>query len=148
MTYTDSGRKHHVYIDKFNGERKYKQRQYLLWPLRDMWLIGNSNADKEESFGTKFGKDLTFSQLYDFVQLRKEHTFNSNIRHTSCLCEVCEDFSLLAKGLNNRKRISQEKFPTNPYDLVDKFSCNSDEGNCILAKCSLRKPHETIDDTK
>ena len=67
ITYTYSGRKDHVYIDKFNSEKKYKQRQYLPWPLRDILSLANSNADKEESFETKFGKELTFSQLYDFL---------------------------------------------------------------------------------
>ena len=34
ITYTSLGCKDHVYIGKFNGERKYKQGQYLPWPLR------------------------------------------------------------------------------------------------------------------
>ena len=42
-------------------ERKYKQRQYLLWPLRDILSIPNSNADSEESVETRYGKELTFS---------------------------------------------------------------------------------------
>ena len=44
---------------------------------------------------------------------------------------------LFEKGLNIRKKISREKFPTNPHGLVEKFSCNSDEGRCMLGKCSL-----------
>ena len=39
-------------------------------------------------------------------------------------------------------------FPTNPYGLVEKFSCSSDEGNCMLEKCSLWKSSETVDDMK
>ena len=30
--------------------------------------------------------------------------------------------------------------------MVKKLSCNSDEGNCILEKCSLCKSSESIDD--
>ena len=33
-------------------------------------------------------------------------------------------------------------------DLAEKFSCNSDEGDCMLEKCSLFKSSETINDVK
>ena len=137
ITYTSLGRKDHVYFGKFNGERKYKQRQYLLWPWRDILSIANSNAGSEQSFGTRFGKELTFSQLNDFLKLYKEYTFKSNILHASCLCEICGNSFLFAKELNNQKKIFRERFPTNPHGLVEKFSCNSDEGNFMLEKCSL-----------
>ena len=113
IMYTNPGRKDHVYTGKFNGERKYKQRQYLLWPLRDILPITNSNTGSEESFEGKFGKEITFSQLYDYLKLQKKHSFNSVIPHTSYLYEMCENSSLLAKGLNNRKRIFRENFSIN-----------------------------------
>ena len=137
ITYTSFGRKDHLYFRKFNGEKKYKQRQYLLWPLRDILPVANSNAGSEQSFETRFDKELTFSQLYYFLKLHKEYTFKSNIPYTSCLCKICGNSSLFAKGLNNRKKIFRERFPTNPHGLVEKFSCNSDEGNFMLEKCSL-----------
>ena len=36
LTYTNSGQKDNVYIDKENHKRIYKQRLYLLWNLRDI----------------------------------------------------------------------------------------------------------------
>ena len=107
--------------------------------------IANSNASSEESFGTKFGKELTFSQPYDFLKLHKEYIFNTYHTHHVYVKYVK---ILLGKGLNNRKRIFREKFPTNPHDLVEKLSCNSDEGDSILERCSLCKSPETIDDMK
>ena len=74
--YTNPGRKDHVYIGKFDGERKYKQRDYLLWSLRDVFSIASSNAGSEESFETKFSKELTLSQSHDSLKLHKEYTFN------------------------------------------------------------------------
>ena len=62
ITYTSLGRKDNVYSGKFNGQRKYKQRQYLLWPLGDILSIANNNAGSEQSFGTMFGEESTFSQ--------------------------------------------------------------------------------------
>ena len=51
----------------------------------------------------------------------------------------------LAIGLNNAKRIFREMFLINPHDLVEKFSYNSDKGNCMLGKCSLCKSSEATD---
>lgn len=34
MTYTNPGRKNHVYMGKLNGEKIYEQKKYLLWSLR------------------------------------------------------------------------------------------------------------------
>ena len=110
--------------------------------------IANSNADSEQSLETRYGKELTFSQFYDFLKLHKEHTFNSNIPHISCFCKICGNSSFFGKGLNDRKSIFREKFLTKPHDLVEKFSCNTDEGECMLEKCSLWKSSETLDDMK
>ena len=101
ITNTSLGNEDHIYIGDFNSKRKYKQRQYLLWFLRDVLSAANSNVGSEESFETGFGKELTFLQFYDFLKLHKGYTFNSNIPHISCLCEIYENYSLFAKGLNN-----------------------------------------------
>ena len=71
--YTNPWRKNHIYIGKFDGESKYKQKQYLLWPLRKIVSIGNGNDEINESFESKFNKKLTFSQLYDFFKSHKEY---------------------------------------------------------------------------
>ena len=113
--------------------------------LLDSLSIANSNTGSKKSFETRFGKELTFSQLFDFLKLQKEYTFNSNVPHTSCIYKKCGKSSLFANGLNHRKKIVSEKFPTNPYDLTEKFSCNSDEGNCLLEKYLPWKSSETID---
>ena len=38
---------------------------------------------------------------------------------------------------NSPKRKLKEKFPTNLHDLVKMSSCNADEADCMLEKCSL-----------
>ena len=116
--------------------------------LLDILSIANSNTGSKQSFETRFGKEQTFSQLFDFCKLQKEYTFNSNVPHTSCLCKKCGKSSLFTKGLNHWKKIFREKFPTNPYGLIEKFSCNSGKGNYLLEKCLLWKSSETTDDMK
>ena len=51
--YTNPCCKNHVYIGKFNNEREWKQRHYLLWPLLDILSIANSNAGCKELFEIK-----------------------------------------------------------------------------------------------
>ena len=57
--YTSFGGKEHIYFEKFNSKQKYEKRQYLLWPLRDILSIANSNAGSKQSFETMFGNQLT-----------------------------------------------------------------------------------------
>ena len=42
ISYTNPGRKDSVYIGKINGESQYIQKKYLLWPLREIFSIANS----------------------------------------------------------------------------------------------------------
>ena len=48
----------------------------------------------------------------------KEVAYNSDISHSSCLCEVCENASLLAKGINSSLKSSDILSPTT-HDLVE-----------------------------
>jgi len=105
LTYVNPGRKDHVYVGKKDGERQYCQKRYLLWNLRDLLNILNGNevagstAGVETFFG-KFEKPLSFSLLYNFVRNHKQFVYNQDIPQGSCLCEVCENACLLAKGIN------------------------------------------------
>ena len=124
----------HIYIGKFDGETKYKQKQYLLWPLREIVSIFNGIDEVNESFEAKFNKNLTFSQVNDFFKSHKYYVYNTDIPHVSCLCEICENSSLLVRGMNKQKKF-KENLPNNPDDLVERFSCNSDDAECMLEKC-------------
>ena len=115
MTYTNPGRKDNVYTGKENRERIYKQRLYLLWNLRDIIHIVNETGKIEiaSSLIQTFNKSFTFSQLYDFLKTHKEYSYNKNIPHGSCLCDICENCVLLAKGLNRKL---EEPLPKNAHD--------------------------------
>ena len=80
ISYTNPGRKDSVYIGKINGESQYMQKKYLLWPLREIVSIANSQEAVNESFESKFDKILTFSQLYDFLKGHKEYYITSTYR--------------------------------------------------------------------
>ena len=51
----------------------------------------------------------------------KEYCYNQNIPHGSCLCKMCGNFVSHAKGLNTRLLCP---LPTNPHELIERFSCN------------------------
>ena len=61
-----------------------------------------------------------------------EYCYNQNIPHGSCLCEICENCALLAKGLNTRLLCT---LPANPHELIERFSCNLKEINCVIDRC-------------
>ena len=71
MTYMNPGRKDHVYTEKINGEKVYEQKKYLLWSLRDACEAINGLG-----FENKFGKLLSFSKFYRFI--------NSKMQNANC----------------------------------------------------------------
>ena len=119
---------------KNQGERRYKQRLYLLWTLRDLLDIANGSGklDVPDPFHQTFDKLLAFSQLYDFLNVHKEYCYNKDIPHGSCLCEICENCVLLSKGLSPK---FEQPLPTNPHDLVEKFACNLEDKACAMDRC-------------
>ena len=134
VSYTNPGKKDHVYVGKIDGERRYKQRLYLYWNLRDLLDImsGTGKVDVTDTFYQNFKKLLTFSQLYDFLKYHKEYCYNQNIPHGSCLSERYENCVLFAKGLNTRLLCP---LITNPHELIEWFSCNLQEIDCLMDRC-------------
>ena len=137
MTYINPGKKDHIYVGKIDGISQYVQKQYLLWTLRDVLDIINGNVmagvNVNESFQSVFQRKLSFGQLYHFIKTHKQYIFNKNIPHSSCLCEVCENTCLLATGINKSLNLS---IPTNPHDLVERYSCDSNNPQCMNSNCS------------
>ena len=122
ISYVTPGRADNVYIGKRDSKRQYLQKRYLLWKLRDLHDIINGsnllnnddeddyddNDDSNVSFPSSFDKKLSFSLMYSLLKRCKQYVFNKHIPHSTCLCEVCENVSLLAKGLN--KSISRSPY--------------------------------------
>ena len=136
VSYINPGRKDNVYIGKVDGKRQYAQKMYLLWTLRDLneMINGNKYITNEDSFEVRFGKRLSFSLMYNFLKEKKEYIYNKHIPHVTCLCEICENVTLLAKGLN--KSIKSD-LPTNPHDIVERYSCDSSSEICMEGECIL-----------
>lgn len=88
----------------------------------------NKYIPKEDYFEVRFGKRLTFSSLYNFIKTKKEFIYNKHNPHVTCLCEICENVTLLAKGIN--KSIKSD-LPTNPHDIVERFPCDSSLDICM-----------------
>ena len=80
--------------------------------------------------------------------MHKEAAYNSDIPHSSCLCEVCENVSLLAKEINSSLKSSDTLSP-NVHDLLEAHTCNSSSKNCMLGNCpEFLKPGLLLSDFK
>ena len=125
------GKNDNVYIGKTNHSRVYEQNRYLLWPIRDILEILNRNSLSEEStFVSTFDTELSFSLFYRFLKMHKQYIYNSKIPHNSSLCEICENASLLGKGLDNRSKRVQ--IPTDPRGIAERYSCDDEAKHCML----------------
>ena len=133
VSYNKPRRKDHINVGKSDGKRCYKQLLHLLWNLRDLLDIinGTRKVDVADTFYQNFKKLVTFSQLYDSAKYRKEYCYDQNIPH-GCLCKICENCVLLAKGMNTRL---QCLLPFNPYELIERFLCNLQEIVFVMDRC-------------
>ena len=96
----------------------------------------------DSTFVAKFGKKITFPLFYQYIKAHKEYIFNKNIPHNSCLCEVCENASLLRKGLK-RAITNGKEVPTNPHAIVKLYSCAGDKG-CMMSECKRCKNRNLV----
>ena len=133
-------------MGKVNGQKIFRQKQYLLWTLNDLLNIANgcstANVESNNTFVGNFDHKLSFRQLYEFIKQNLEYVFNRDIPHATYLCEICENAVYFMKGLNNL-------LPTNALDIVQRFSCDSTSEDCINSKCAdckSRTANESIGD--
>ena len=131
------GRKDNVYTGKKNGVKTYEQKRYLLCKIRDIQDILNSGELIEQghndSFSGTFGCKLKFTLLYEFLKDHNEYIFNRDIPQWSCLCDACENVSLLANGIN---KLLPSKVPTSPHDIVEEFSCCNSKSCMFDGSCT------------
>ena len=74
-----------------------------------------------------------FSLFYRFLKIHKQYVFNNKIPHHSYLCEICENASLLVKGLENACK--RKEIQTDPQSMVEIHSCNDADIDCMISNC-------------
>ena len=86
--------------------------------------------------------------MCNFSKMHKEVVYNSDIPHSSCLCEVCKNASLLTKGINSSLKLSHILSPT-AHNLVETRTCDSSSKDCMLGHCpKFLKPRLSLSDFK
>ena len=139
------GKNDNVYVGKANGGRQYLQKRYFLWSLREVLDIMNGNFLEDvitETYEKRFGKKLQFALFYRFVKMHKEYIYNRKIPHNTCLCEICENASLLAKGI---KSSCKKVIPDDPHSIVETYVCVSDDRECMLSDCEGCSMHTIVE---
>jgi len=127
-----------MYVRKVDGEKVFKQKRYFLWTLNELLEIANGSSvasNTDNSFVDAFGRKLSFRQLYDHVKQHKELVYNKNIPHATCLCEICENAVYFLKAVNECLP-KESSLPSNPHDIVERFSCDSANPTCMTSGCS------------
>ena len=98
---------------------------------------------KEDSFVNRFGRKISFRHFHEFIKANKQYVFNKDIPHATCLCEICENVVDFMQALN--QHLPKELIlPTNPHDIVEKFSCSSGNNDCMNSKCNVCETPEEI----
>ena len=51
------GKNDNIYIGKHDGVKKYEQKRYFLWPLRDVLdMLNGSEANENDTYAENFGE--------------------------------------------------------------------------------------------
>ena len=100
------------------------------------WKTGSNNIanDNFPSFAKTFNHELLFHQIYKFLKAHKDVAYNSKIPHSSCLCEICKNASLFAKGVN--ANLKQGCLLLNAHELVEMRACSSSFKDCMVRDCN------------
>ena len=84
-------------------------------------------------FKEAFENELSFGQMYNLLKMHKKVAYNIDIPHSSCLCELCENVSLLTKEISSSFKSSDILWPT-AHDLVETHTRDLSSEDCI-ANC-------------
>ena len=134
-------------MGKINDKKVYETKKYLLWTLHDLLDMLNgcevTGTQTEDSFMNEFGRKLSFRQPYELIKAKKQYIHNKSIPHGTCLYEICENAVFFMQGLN--KSLPEEfNLPSNPHDIVEKFSCDSNNQDFMNSECNNCKLPQKI----
>ena len=99
--------------------------------------VKSKNLTFYGKLGKTFNNELSFRQIYKFLKAHKEVAYNSKIAKyllSSCLCEISENASLFAKGVN--ANLKQGCLLLNAHELVEIRACSSSFKDCIVGDCN------------
>ena len=89
ISYTTPGRRDNVYLGVVNKVKKFAQKRYLLWKIRDIFdMINGSkvmeNNPNSDTFESNFEKKLTFRQLYDIRETSSIFSIRRSLNGPVC----------------------------------------------------------------
>ena len=64
----------------------------------------------------------------------KYYVFNRDICYGSRLCEICENSVMMAKSSDKALKNDKTDVPTNPHDIVEYNSCDSNNKSCMFSE--------------
>ena len=90
ISYCKPSRKDMVYIDKDeNGESQFRCRHYMLWTLKEIVSIFNSEHDDQ----------ITYYTVQKIISEEKHLLQSTRTPEDDCRCEKCENAELLLKAI-------------------------------------------------
>ena len=78
LSMMNAGKKDNVYVGKVDGERRYKPKRYLLWPMRDILNILNM-SDADESYVHAFDDKLSIRMFHRFLSEHKQYIYSKRM---------------------------------------------------------------------
>ena len=109
----------------------------MQWTIQELLGIINGKISVEgcSTFPDSFDKDLTFRQVYGFLEKRKQCKFCNQTPHESCTCEICENITLFTSSINRRMKNADSKIPNKIKELVEEYSCDVSNTDCMKGTC-------------
>lgn len=86
-----------------------------------------------DSYKDQFDEELFFSQFLLFIKKGEQFIYQNNIVETSCLCEICQNASLIMKAIKRKK----DGHPTIVADIPATLQFSNASINAKSAQLSM-----------
>ena len=101
-------------------------------------------TNNEDSLHTYFDKTLSFSLFYNFTKAYKQYIFSKKMPQNNCLCKVCENTSLMEKGL--RQSCKPKDIPMDPHSVVEHYLYDLDLNDYTSLYSECKHDGLSVDD--
>ena len=132
ISYCKPSRGNTVYCGREeSGEKIYKFKHYLLWPIRELVVMFND----ENSDATNY------KQIQQVISTEKHILKVGEKNEDDCWCEKCKNTELLLAAI---KRYTKLDINVDPHEFISNIVCSIKSYECLNEECEKCEKSEIM----
>ena len=132
ISYCKPGQGDTVYCGREeSGEKIYKSKHYLLWPIREgVVMFNEENSDA-----------INYKQIQQVISTEKHILKVGEKNKDDCRCEKCENTELLLAAI---KRYTKLDTSVDSHEFISKIVCSMKSYECLNEECEKCEKSEIM----